>query len=50
MKLGIVSIAVELNMKFPENVSKGQKVNCEQEGAKNRALGNTAGDWRGARS
>ena len=29
-------------MEIPENVSKGQKVNSEQEGAKDRALGNTA--------
>ena len=26
MKLCLVSIAVELNVKFPENVSKGQKL------------------------
>ena len=37
-------------MEFPENVSKGQKVDSEQEGAKDRVLGNTAGDWRGAGS
>ena len=34
-------------MKFPDNVSKGQRVNSKQEGAKDRALGNTARDWRG---
>ena len=37
-------------MKFPEKVSNWQKVNSEQEGAKDRALGNTTGDWRGAAS
>ena len=37
-------------MEFPENLSKRQKVNSEQEGTKDRALGNTAGDWRGGRS
>ena len=37
-------------MKFPENVSREQKVNSEQEGAKEKVLGNNAGDWRGAGS
>ena len=31
-------------MKFPENVSKEQKVNSKQEGAKDRAMVNTAED------
>ena len=31
-------------MKFPENVSKGQKVNSDEEGAKDRAPGNTTGE------
>ena len=37
-------------MKFLENVSKGERVNGEQEGAKDRPLGNTARDWRGGGS
>ena len=47
--LGIVSVTVELNMKFLENVTKRQKINNKQEGAWDRALGNTTGDWRGAK-
>ena len=41
---------MELYVKFPENVTKRQKINNEQEGAKDRALGNTTRDWRGAGS
>ena len=41
---------MKLNMKFPENVTKRQKINNKQEGAKDRALGNTTGDWRGGGS
>ena len=36
MELGIVNIAVELNLKLPDNVSKGQEVNGEREGAKDK--------------
>ena len=41
---------MELYIRFLENVTKRQKINNEQEGAKDKALGNTTRDWKGAGS
>ena len=38
------------NMTFPENVTKRQKINNEQQGSRDRDMGNTAADWSRAGS
>lgn len=36
---------MEVDAEFPENVAQGEKVNYEEEGSQDRALGHTTFNW-----
>ena len=45
--MGIISVAVEIESVMADDLTEGEHVNGEQEGAKHRALGYTVIDqWR----
>ena len=41
VKLGVVSITVELNLKFTEDIAEGKEIDDEEEGSQDTALGHT---------
>lgn len=49
VELGVIRIAMKMNVVFPEDVTKGEKIDQKKHGAKNRTLRNTRSDREGMR-
>ena len=47
VELGVISITVEVNVKFVEDIAEGKEVDDEEEGPQDRALGHTSSDGGG---
>ncbi len=43
-QLGVIRIAVEMDVIIMENIAKGKEVNHEEKGPQDSALGHTSGD------
>ena len=41
VQLGVISITVESNLKFAEDIAEGKEVDHEEEGSQDRAMGHT---------
>lgn len=47
IQLGVICKAIELNVKFTEDMAKGEEGSDEEKQSQDRALGPTCSDWRG---
>lgn len=49
VELGVIRVAVKVNVVFPEYVTEWEKIDDEEQGAEDRTLRNTGSDRKGAR-